>query len=274
MTSTTPTISPAKRALGNLIIILLGICITITLAPAVGFSVLAVMGKVIADIPLAETAAALLSAAAPVAAITAPLQNTVRLYKREHECCADFPFLNIGDHSPSGIAWGYMGAGPTALAAELLHLASQYRDKDGDAVFNWTRQQIEGRPWLTHLLKDELISRLPHKLDKKIMVAMTAQDNPAGAPDLPNIYWHIEKHPKNKCSDHMQPGSIYMEISCIAIWAGSRVADCEQDNHWQQIHNHVKKQSHATPLHAEQVADCAYKNSKHHLHPLYTPPTA
>ena len=274
MTSTTDTISPAKRALGNLIIILLGACIAITLAPAVGFSVLAVMGKVIADIPLAETAAALLSAAAPCAALAASPRNTVRLYKRGHECCADFPFLNIGDHSPTGIAWGYMGAGPTALAAELLHLASEYRDKDGDAVFNWTREQIEGRPWLTHLLKDELISRLPQELDKKIMVAMTAQDTPGGAPDLPHIYWHIETHPKNKCSDHMKPGSIYMEISCIAIWAGSRVADCEQDNHWQQIHNHVKKQSHATPLHAEQVADCAYKNSKHHLHPLYTPPTA
>ena len=273
MTSTTDTISPAKRALGNLIIILLGACIAITLAPAVGFSVLAVMGKVIADIPLAETAAALLSAAAPCAALAASPRNTVRLYKRGEKCCADFPFLNIGDHSTE-MTWGYSGRGPAATAAELLYLASQYRDKDGDAIFLWTREQIEGRPWLTHLLKDELISRLPLKLDKKIMVAMTAQDTPGGAPDLPHIYWHIETHPKNKCSDHMKPGSIYMEISCIATWAGSRVADCEQDNHWQQIHNKVKKQSHATPLHAEQVADCAYRNSKHHLHPLYTPPTA
>ena len=274
MTSTTHTISPAKRALGNLIIILLGICIAVTLAPAVApaiaFAVLAVMGKIIADVPAAETFS-LLFGAAPVAALAAAQPKIIRLYKDGDKCCANFPYLNIiGDCD--GITWGYSGHGPAALAAELLFLASQYRDKDGDAPFTWTQEQIQGRAWLLMKLKAELIAHLPQELGDQVFLAVSTQDQPPGAPDLPNIGWQIEQEEPGS----RQPGSIYIEISCVAAWAGHHAADRDQDSAWQIIHNKVRDQiegnQYIPKIHAEQVADAAFQNRHHHLHPFYTIP--
>ena len=126
---------------------------------------------------------------------------------------ANIAFHNVGNHSPTGINWGYGGSGPAALAGDLL------------CAVGIAKNNLERCPAVYQRLKDDLVSRLPQVVPPGRAIMTTFFANSGGGGE-----WHIlESIP----GPGTQAGRIYIPREFILEWVVANfnefLMECDQD---------------------------------------------